>query len=67
MFGQTTIRPEMFEDKLALTLGLRYTEEKKDIKYLYRDAGSVLLPGPVRDAAHQPGLYRRVAAHGRPI
>ena len=46
VFGQTTIRPEMFEDKLALTLGLRYTEEKKDIKYLYRDAGSVLLPGP---------------------
>ena len=46
VFGQTTIRPEMFDDKLAVTLGLRYTEEKKDIKYLYESAGSVLLPGP---------------------
>ena len=35
VFGQTTIRPEMFDDRLAVTLGLRYTEEKKDIKYLY--------------------------------
>ena len=46
VFGQTTIRPQMFDDRLAVTLGLRYTEEKKDIKYLYEDAGSVLLPGP---------------------
>ena len=48
VYGQTTIRPEMeiFDDRLAVTLGLRYTEEKKDIKYLYKDAGSVLLPGP---------------------
>ncbi|MEE4146888.1 MAG: TonB-dependent receptor [Halieaceae bacterium] len=46
VFGQTTIRPQMFDDKLALTLGLRYTEETKDIKYLYESAGSVLLPGP---------------------
>jgi iron complex outermembrane receptor protein len=47
VYGQTTIRPEMFDDKLAVTVGLRYTEEKKDIKYLYENAGSPLLPGPV--------------------
>ncbi len=46
LYGQTTIRPEMFEDKLGLTLGYRYTEEEKDVKYLYQNAGSVLLPGP---------------------
>lgn len=46
VYGQTTIRPEMFDDKLALTLGYRYTEETKDIKYLYQSAGTVLLPGP---------------------
>ena len=46
VFGQTTIRPEMFEDKLAVTLGLRYTEEEKDIKYLYQNAGSPFVPGP---------------------
>jgi iron complex outermembrane recepter protein len=52
LYGQTTIRPEMFDDKLALTLGYRYTEEKKEVKYLYQWAGSVLLPGPV------PGTFR---------
>ena len=46
VFGQTTIRPEMFDDKLAVTLGLRYTEEQKDIKYLYQNAGSPFYPGP---------------------
>jgi iron complex outermembrane receptor protein len=46
LYGQTTIRPEMFDDKLALTLGYRYTEETKDVKYLYQSAGTVLLPGP---------------------
>lgn len=49
LYGQTTIRPEMFQDKLALTLGYRYTEEQKDIKYLYEYAGPVLLPGPYED------------------
>jgi len=46
VFGQTTIRPEMFDDKLALTLGYRYTEETKDVKYLYQSAGPVIIPGP---------------------
>ena len=48
VYGQTTIRPEMeiFDDRLSITLGLRYTEEKKDVKYLYENAGSPLLPGP---------------------
>lgn len=52
LYGQTTIRPEMFDDKLALTLGYRYTEEDKDIKYLYESAGAVFLPGPA------PGTFR---------
>ena len=34
----------MFDDKLAVTLGLRYTEEQKDIKYLYQNAGSPFYP-----------------------
>jgi iron complex outermembrane recepter protein len=48
VYGQTTIRPEMeiFDDRLSITLGLRYTEEKKDVKYLYENAGSPILPGP---------------------
>ena len=52
IYGQTTIRPEMFDDKLALTFGYRYTEEEKDIKYLYQSAGAVFVPGPV------PGTFR---------
>jgi iron complex outermembrane receptor protein len=37
---------EIFDDRLSITLGLRYTEEKKDVKYLYENAGSPILPGP---------------------
>ena len=36
----------MFDDRLAITLGYRYTEESKDVKYLYQSAGPVILPGP---------------------
>ena len=39
IFGQTTWRPPVLDDRLALTVGLRYTEETKDITYLYTDAG----------------------------
>jgi iron complex outermembrane receptor protein len=48
IYGQTTFRPDfdMFDDRLAITLGYRYTEESKDVKYLYQSAGPVVLPGP---------------------
>ena len=46
VFGQTTFRPDMFDDRLALTLGYRYTEEQKEVKYLYQNAGPVIIPGP---------------------
>lgn len=36
VFGQATWTPPILDDRLALTLGLRYTEEKKDITYLWR-------------------------------
>ena len=52
LYGQTTYRPDMLGDRLAITLGYRYTEEDKEVKYLYEDAGSFLLPGAV------PGTLR---------
>ena len=36
VFGQGTWTPPILDDRLALTLGLRYTEEEKDITYLWR-------------------------------
>ena len=56
VFGQTTIRPEMFDDKLAVTLACA-TPKRRRISNNFTSAGSVLLPGPSADAAHQPGLY----------
>ena len=55
IYGQATWRPDwdMFDDRLAITLGYRYTEEEKDIKYLYESAGPYLLPGP-----NGPGTLR---------
>ena len=48
VYAQGTWRPgwDMFDDRLAITLGYRYTEEEKDIKYLYESAGPYLIPGP---------------------
>lgn len=36
VFGQGTWTPPVLDDRLSLTLGMRYTEEEKDIKYLWR-------------------------------
>lgn len=36
VFGQVTWTPPILEDRLSLTVGLRYTEEEKDITYLWR-------------------------------
>ncbi|MEH6634199.1 MAG: TonB-dependent receptor [Halioglobus sp.] len=46
VYGQATYRPDMLDDRLAITLGYRYTEEDKDVKYLYQSAGPVVIPGP---------------------
>jgi iron complex outermembrane recepter protein len=46
LYGQTTYRPDILDDRFAITLGYRYTEESKDIKYLYQSAGSPIIPGP---------------------
>jgi len=46
VFGQTTFRPSLFDERLAVTLGYRYTEEQKEVKYLYQSAGPVIIPGP---------------------
>ena len=35
VFGQATWRPQVLDDRLSLTAGLRYTEEDKDIFYDY--------------------------------
>jgi iron complex outermembrane recepter protein len=36
VFSQATWTPPVLDDRLSLTGGLRYTEEKKDITYLWR-------------------------------
>ena len=36
IFGQATWTPPVLDERLSLTLGLRYTEETKDITYLWR-------------------------------
>ena len=53
VYGQTTYRPDILDDRLAITLGYRYTEEDKDVKYLYESAGPAILPGPLA-----PGTWR---------
>lgn len=40
IYGQGTWTPPVLDERLAITLGLRYTEETKDVTYLWRDAGS---------------------------
>ena len=39
-YAQATWTPPILDDKLALTLGYRHTEETKGITYRYRDDGS---------------------------
>lgn len=46
-FGQATWRPSEFDTRLAITGGLRYTKERKDIVYDYSD---VVTPFGVRPA-----------------
>lgn len=38
VFGQTTWRPGWMDDRLAITFGLRYTEEEKSIDYNYTES-----------------------------
>ncbi len=45
-FAQFTWRPGAFDDRLALTLGLRRTVERKSVTYLFADAGNPLAPPP---------------------
>ena len=52
-YAQTTYRPQILDDRLAITLGYRYTQEDKEIKYLYESAGTPILPGPLA-----PGTWR---------
>jgi len=52
VYTQMTYRPDILDDKLAFTLGYRYTSESKDVKYLYESAGRQFVPGPY------PGTYR---------
>ena len=40
VFGQATWRPPVLDDRLALTAGLRYTEEKKDITWDFSETVS---------------------------
>lgn len=47
-FGQTTWRPAGLDDRLALTVGLRYTEEDKDILYDYPSISTPFGPTPAR-------------------
>ena len=47
-FGQATWRPAALEQRLALTLGLRYTEEDKDIFYDYSSVTTPFATVPAR-------------------
>jgi len=49
VYTQMTYRPDILDDKLAVTLGYRYTKESKGVKYLYENAGRQFLPGPYPD------------------
>lgn len=45
IFSQLTYRPPILDDRLAVTVGVRYTEEDKSITYNYLNSGSPFAPG----------------------
>lgn len=57
IFGQTTWRPAGFEERLALTVGLRYTEETKDIDYNYSEVVGPFGVTPARSVYREENFY----------
>ena len=52
-YGQGTWRPSGFDQRLALTLGLRYTEEDKDINYRYAGYQTPFGPVPAQSVSRE--------------
>ncbi|MBA6411972.1 TonB-dependent receptor [Parahaliea sp. F7430] len=57
VFGQATWRPEILDDRLSLTAGLRYTEEKKEIDYDYSESASIFSYTPARAISNDENFY----------
>jgi iron complex outermembrane receptor protein len=57
VYGQVTYRPAILDERLALTVGYRHTEEEKSVTYKYLSAGAQFLPGPF------PGTFRTNTAY----
>lgn len=57
VFGQATMRPSILDDRLALTLGLRYTEETKEIDYDYSAVVSPFGVTPARATSNKANFY----------
>lgn len=54
VFSQATWRPPVLQDRLSLTAGLRYTEEKKRITYNFLNTYSPLDPRYTGEAQEMP-------------
>ncbi|RLQ21358.1 TonB-dependent receptor [Seongchinamella sediminis] len=57
IYGQTTWRPQVLDDRLALTLGLRYTEETKDVFWDYGENVSPFGVTPARSQRDDQNFY----------
>lgn len=57
VFGQSTWRPEGFDDRLALTLGMRYTEESKEIFYDYAENITPFGITPAQTTTNEENFY----------
>lgn len=54
VYGQGTWTPPLLSDRLAITAGLRYTKETKDITYLWRAAPNGVYTSSLGEAATYP-------------
>ncbi|MCB1675013.1 MAG: TonB-dependent receptor [Halioglobus sp.] len=57
IYGQATWRPQILDDRLALTLGLRYTEETKDVFWNYGESVSPFGVTPARARRDDENYY----------
>jgi len=57
VYGQSTYRFAQLEDRLALTLGVRYTEEKKSIAYNYGAVATPFGTSPAKALSRDENFY----------
>ncbi|WP_373080807.1 TonB-dependent receptor [Zhongshania sp.] len=57
VYGQSTYRFAQLEDRLALTLGMRYTEEKKAISYNYGAVATPFGTSPAQAISRDNNFY----------